>query len=93
MVLNWSPDEYKTLLDDYSMQGDALSSELNNRAPQTIKSHAARIGIAPPHPLTDLELELINKFSSSLGSAMCFILPGRSFSQVDQLCRCNAMVQ
>lgn len=90
---NYTFQEYMTIFTDFNTQGEKILSSLNNRNYTGVTEKASRMGINPPSDVTDEEVELLTKYRSSLGYAVCFLLAGRSPREVERMAKCLNIVE
>lgn len=82
----WTAQECEHIFHLYSIKGDDITEDLNNRSHAVTSLKAQRMGIDKPKPLTRDEQRLLKTYGSTLGEAMVFLLPGHSPLEVVQLC-------
>ena len=79
---NWTFDECKTVFDDFTIQGASTLQLLKGRSYAATVEKAKHMGLEEQKPFTTEELDFIKAYAPSLGTAVCFMLPGHSPEEI-----------
>lgn len=84
MARNWTWKDYDIIRNRYPIEGIKIATEFPGSALDTIRSRAVRIDAGPPHQFTAEEKELVQRYGSTLGTAMIFLIPERTPVEIQQ---------
>lgn len=82
-------DEYDYLYKHYAELGAAECAERLNRTVGSIENHAYKLGISSKSKFKQYELDYASTYGRALGTAMIFLLPDRTSTEVEELIRCK----
>lgn len=82
MANNWNWCDYDYLRKEYPLSVKKTFEHFSDTKPATIQTRALRIGACAFVPFTQEEKALAEAYGKTLGSALIFLLPNRTPSEV-----------
>ena len=82
-------EEYDYIYKHYNTDGAEAISQCLERSVPSIENKANKLGLSPKGVFTTNELQLAQKYGSTLGDAMVFILPDRTVPEIQELVACT----
>lgn len=81
-------DEYDYIYKHYNEEGAEAVGEALNRSASSVESKAQKLGLVPHNSFTDEELSLAKEYNKTLGTALIFLFPYRTVSEIEELIKC-----
>lgn len=85
---NWTWEDYATLRNCYPSMGADITTVIEGRSLVNIEARAEKLNTHIKKPFTDNEKHLAKYYKSTLGTALIFLLPDRSPSEIKELLEC-----
>ncbi len=84
MERSWTWKDYDLIRTRYPLEGISIAKEFPGSAKDTVRSRAVRIDAGPPHQFTEAEMDLVQRYGSTLGTALIFLIPDRTPAEIEQ---------
>lgn len=88
MSNSWTFEEIDTLYKNYAELGVKGCAELLGRSEDDVTKKVISMDIRYGMDFTDYEKKIASVYSDSLGTALCFVLPYRTPSEIESLILC-----
>lgn len=85
----WCFNDYDFLYKNYNKLGAAACAKELNRSVSSVESKAAKLNLIPQGEFKQYELNYASTYGKTLGTAMIFLLPYRTTSEVQELIECR----